>query len=172
MVGPANGRAPDSSDGLLRPIRQLPVLIRRNAEVLARARRLQAIAAGVPVVVLLAFCVLLAVGSLDGSAAVTMAWAVLGGLAAGLAQELPERAAESGVLRRERFGGLSTAAFVAARATVQLPVLALADVLILTVPAIAGRLQAGFGPSYLAVLISSVTGLAVGLAASVISARR
>ena len=70
--------------------RQLSVLIRRNAEVLARARRTQAILAIAPVVVLIAFCALLGAGALDGPAAVTLAWAVLGGLAAGLAYELPD----------------------------------------------------------------------------------
>ena len=55
------------------------------------------------------------------------------------------RRTESGVLRGERFSGLSTAAFALAKAAVLLPVLAVADALILAVPAIAGRLQAGFG---------------------------
>jgi ABC-type multidrug transport system ATPase subunit len=66
----------------LRPVSQLPVLIRREVEVIARGRRTQAILASVPVVILLAFCVLLEVGALDGPAVVTVAWAVLGGLAA------------------------------------------------------------------------------------------
>ena len=107
---------------------------------------MQAILAGAPVAVLLAFCVLLGAGALDGPAAVTLAWAVLGGLAAGLAYELPARGAEAGVLRRERFAGLSTAVFVLAKAAVLLPVLALADALILAVPAIeppAGRVRPG-----------------------------
>jgi ABC-type multidrug transport system ATPase subunit len=151
--------------GSLPPVGQLAVLIRRNAEALARNRRQRAIVAGSPVVVLLVLCVLLAVGALDGPGAVTLAWAVLGGLAAGLAYQLPARGTERGVLRRERFAGLSTAAFVAAKAAVLLPVLAVADVLILAVPAIADRLQAGFGLSYLAVFLSSAIGLAAATAA-------
>jgi hypothetical protein len=55
---------------------------------------------------------------------------------------------------------------------VLLPVLAVADAVILAVPAIAGRLQGGFGPAYLATAISSVIGLAAALAVTVISARR
>ncbi len=93
---------------------------------------------------LLAFCALLGAGALDGPAAVTLAWAVLGGLAAGLAYELPDSRTESGVLRGERFSGLSAAVFALSKAAVLLPVLAVADALILAVPAIAGRLQAGF----------------------------
>ncbi|MGH3253390.1 MAG: hypothetical protein ACRDOI_45215, partial [Trebonia sp.] len=169
-VGSPEGRAPGGRGGLGR-FRQLPALIRRDAEVIARARRAQAIAASVPVAVLLVLCVLLGAGALDGPAAVTLAWAVLGGLVTGLACELPMRGTESGVLRSEIFAGLSTAAFAAAKAAVLLPVLAAADALILTVPAIAGRLQAGFGPAYLSVLLSSAIGLAAALAVPVISAR-
>ena len=136
----------------------------RNAEVLARAKRQQAILAGAPVVVLLVFCVLLGVGALNGPAAVTLAWAVLGGLATGVAYELPARGPESSVLRRERFAGLSTAAFLTAKAAVLLPALAVADAVILALPALADRLQAGFGLSYLAVFCASLVGLAAATA--------
>jgi ABC transport system ATP-binding/permease protein len=153
------------------PARQWAVLIRRDAEVLACDRRMQVLLAGTPVAILLAFCVLLGCGALDGTGAVTLAWAVLGGLVTGLAYQLPARSAEAGVLGRERFSGLSTAAFALAKATVLVPLLALADVLILAVPAIAGRLPAGFGIAYLAVLLSSVVGLAIALALPVISSR-
>lgn len=167
-----DGQAPGAADGPLRPVSQLPVLIRRDVEVIARARRTQAILASMPVVILLAFCVLLGVGALDGPAVVTLAWAVLGGLAVGLAYELPVRGTEAGALRGEVFSGLSTGAFALAKAAVLLPVLAVADVLVLAVPAIAGRLPGGFGPAYLAVAISSAVGLAAALAIAVISARR
>jgi ABC-type multidrug transport system ATPase subunit len=156
----------------LRPVRQLPVLIRRNAEVIARTRRTQVILGCVPVAILLAFCVLLGTGALDGPAAVTLAWAVLGGLAAGLAYELPARGTDSGVLRGEIFSGLSTAAFAAAKAAVLLPVLAVADAVILAVPAAAGRLPGGFGPAYLAAAVSSAIGLAAALAVAAVAARR
>jgi hypothetical protein len=121
---------------------------------------------------LLAFCVLLGVGALDGPAVVTLAWAVFGGLAAGLAYELPARGSEAGALRGEIFSGLSTGAFALAKAAVLLPVLAVADVLVLAVPVIAGRLPGGFGPAYLTVVISSVVGLAAALAVAVRAARR
>jgi ABC-type multidrug transport system ATPase subunit len=141
------------------PVRQLPILISRNAEVLARARQQQVIMGAAPLAVLLVFSVLLGLGALDGRAAVTLAWAILGGLATGVAYEFPWRATEAGVLRRERFSGLSTAAFLTAKAIVLLPVLALADVLILAIPGMADRLQLGFGLSYLAVFAASVAGL-------------
>jgi ABC-type Mn2+/Zn2+ transport system ATPase subunit len=143
----------------LGPARQLPVLISRNAEVLARAWRQQAILAAAPLAVLLVLAMLLGVGALDGPAPVTLAWAVLGGFATGLAYELPARAPEAGVLRRERRTGVSVPAFLAAKAAVLLPLLALADLLILAVPGIADRLQAGFGLSYLEVFAASLVGL-------------
>ena len=59
-----------------------------------------------------------------------------------------------------------------AKAAVLLPVLAIADAVILAVPAADGRLQAGLGPAYLAVLIASAVGLAVALAVPVLAARR
>jgi hypothetical protein len=152
------------------PVRQWAVLTRRNAEVLGRDRRMQAVLAGTPVAILLGFCVLLGCGSLDGRGAVTLAWAVLGGLVVGLAYQLPARAAEAGILRRERFAGLSTGAFVLAKVTVLLPPLALACVLILAVPAIDDHLTAGFGIAYLAVLLSSLAGLAIALALPVLKA--
>jgi ABC-type multidrug transport system ATPase subunit len=171
-VSATDPRAHGARGGPLRPVRQLSVLIRRNAEVLARARRTQAIMAIAPVAVLLVFCALLGAGALDGPTAVTLAWAVLGGLAVGLAYELPDGGTESGVLRGETFSGPSTAVFVLAKAVVLLPVLAIADALILAVPALAGRLGAGFGLAYLAVLIASAVGLAAALAVPVLSARR
>ena len=62
--------------------------------------------------------------------------------------------------------------FALSKAAVLLPVLAIADALILAVPAIAGRLQAGFAVAYLAVLIASAVGLAAALAVPLLSARR
>jgi ABC-type multidrug transport system ATPase subunit len=164
-LGIPEQRQPARSAVPLRPARQLPVLIRRNAAVLARARRQQAILAAAPLIVILVLCGLLGAGALNGPAPVTLAWALVGGVVTGLAYELPARAAESGVLRRERFTGVSVPAFLAAKAMVLLPVLAVADLLVLVVPGIANRLQAGFGISYLAVFAASAVGLAAALAA-------
>ncbi len=167
-------RSPSLSPGAgpAGPVRQWAVLTGRDAEVLARDRRMQVRLAGTPSAVLLAFCVLLGAGALDGAAAVTLAWAVLGGFVVGLACQLPARAAGAAILRRERFSGLRTGAFIAAKGTVLLPVLALTDLLILAVPALAGRLPAGLGPAYLAVLLSSAAGLAIAIALPVLAARR
>ena len=85
------------------------VLTRRNAEVLARDQAHAGRACGRA---RRRYCSRSAccsgAGALDGRGAVTLAWAVLGGVVAGLAYQLPARAAEAGILRRERFAGLST----------------------------------------------------------------
>ena len=154
------------------PIRCWLVLVRRNAEVLARAKRALAVLLGMPLAVLLILCLLLGVGALNGATAVTLAWAVLGGLVTGLAYELPMQQAESRVLRRERFSGQGTAAFLAAKAAVLLPVLALADLVILAVPEADGHLRAGFGLAYLVVLAASLVGLGCALAIPALEARR
>ncbi len=161
VPGPREPARPATS---VRPARQLSVLARRGAEVLARSRRQQVTLAVAPVSVPVVFCVLLGVGALDGPAAVPLAWATVGALVTGAACELPMRAREAGVLRRERFAGLSVPAFLAAKAALLLPVLALACLLILAVPAAANRLQAGFWVSYGMVFAASVTGLAAATA--------
>jgi ABC-type multidrug transport system ATPase subunit len=166
---PPQNPPPGASPG--NPARQWAVLTERNAEVLARARRLQAVLVSVPAVVVLAFCVLLGSGALDGVAAVTLAWVVLGGLVTGLAYELPVRGSESAGLRRKRFPGLSPAVIAAANATVLLPLLAAADALILAVPGIAGRLQDGFGPAYLTAACASLIGLACARAVRAVTTR-
>jgi len=163
----AVGRSPAAA-----PIRSWLVLVRRNAEVLARARRALAVLVGTPVAAALILCLLTGVGALNGAAAVTLAWAVLGALVTGLACELPMQQAESEVLRRERFSGQGTTAFLAAKAAVLIPALALADLVILAVPAAAGHLRAGFGPAYLLVLAASLIGLGCALAIPALDARR
>jgi ABC-type multidrug transport system ATPase subunit len=150
----------------------LPVLIRRDAEVLARDRRTQGVLAGLPVLAALVCCLLLAAGALDGPVAVTLAWVVLGGLAAGLAYQLTDRSTERGLLRGERVSGLRPVAFILAKTAVLLPLLALADALILAVPEIAGRLRDGFGPAYLAAGCASLAGLACAFTVTVWPARR
>jgi ABC-type multidrug transport system ATPase subunit len=159
---------PATNGGLLRPVRQLSVLIKRNAWVLARWRPAQYALVAAPVVVALVFSLLLAAGALDGPSAVSLAWAVLGGLAVGLAYGVATGRGDVGVLRCERFAGLHTGAYVLARAAVLVPQLAVADLLILAVPGISGRLPAG--PAYVALVLASLAGLAVAVARTILSA--
>jgi ABC-type multidrug transport system ATPase subunit len=154
-------RPPSRRVAPLGPARQFPVLAARYVEVLARDRRRQLTLAAAPLAILLLCCVLFVSGALNGPAAVPLAWGILSGLTLGLTYGLPGRAREAAVLRRERSTGVSAPAFLTAKAAVLVPLLAVADLLILAVPAITNRLQTGFGLSYLEVFAASLVGLAV-----------
>jgi len=149
-----------------RPLRQLGTLVRRNADLLRRDRTGLAVLAAAPLAVLLALAVLLPAGALGPAhtSAACMAWAALGVFAAGLAYGLPQIRSEAGVLRAERFAGLSSAAYVLSKLAVLLPVIAAGDALILLVPALSYRLPAGgYGVAFALLLLSSVVALALAL---------
>jgi ABC-type multidrug transport system ATPase subunit len=145
-----------------RAVRQLPLLIRRNAEIAARSAVTRTVLAAAPAAVLLAFAVLIGAGAFNETGA-SLAWPVLGGFCIGLAYGLPQIRGELGVLRAERFGGLSATAYVLAKLVVLLPVLAVAGAAALAVPAAFGRLPHGYGPGYLTLLLCSAVGLALAL---------
>jgi len=150
------------SGSLILSARQLPVLIRRNAEIAARSVFARTVLVAAPAAVLLAFAVLIGAGAYNGTGA-CLAWPVLGGFCIGLAYGLPQVRGELGVLRAERFGGLSATAYVLAKLAVQLPVLAVAGAAALAVPAAFGRLPHGYSPGYLTLLLSSAVALALAL---------
>jgi hypothetical protein len=163
---PAAGRQKKRVAGVLRPARQLPLLAGRNAAVLARSVPARVVFAGLPAALLVAFAVLIGCGALDGHAAAS-AWLVAGGFGLGLGYGLPQVRDELGVLRAERFAGLSSTAYVLAKATIVLPLLAIADAIVLLVPAACSRLPAGYGPVYLTVLLSSAVAYFLALLISV-----
>jgi ABC-type multidrug transport system ATPase subunit len=147
-------------------LRQLSVLTRQNAELLARSWLSRVLLAGVPAAVLLSFALLIAAGAFDAPASCS-ALVVLGGVGTGLAYGLSHGHEEGGALRTERFAGLSAAAYVLAKLAVLLPVLALADAIALLAPALCSRLPHGYGPSYLTMVLSSAVMLALALLLSV-----
>ena len=153
---------------VFRPFRQWALLASRNAEAAGRSRRALAALAGPPVAVLLTFAVL----SLPGGAGPASFWAAAGGFFVGLAYGLPQVRPEIGVLRRERFGGLSAGAYVLAKAAVLLPLLAVVDAVLAGILRAAGRLPAGwsYGPTFLTMLLSSAGALGLGMLISLISA--
>jgi ABC-type multidrug transport system ATPase subunit len=153
--------APRPVTRLLTPAKRLAILLQRNADVLARSRYAKAVMAGVPAAILLTFLILLGIGALDGPAVVSLAWAVIAAVGTGVAYGLAGVHAESGVLRRERFAGLSYGSIACAKALIIFPALAVADLLILAVPGLSGRLTAGFAPAYLIALVASAIGLAL-----------
>jgi ABC-type multidrug transport system ATPase subunit len=151
------------------PFRQWSVLARRNIDVLVRSRPMLAALAGAPVAVLLAFLVLLGLGAFDAARPGASFWAVFGGFFVGLAYGLPQIRPELGMLRAERFCGLSPGAYVLAKAAVLAPPLAIADAVILLVPVLSGRLHGGgFWPVFVTVLLSSAVALGLGLLLSAV----
>jgi ABC-type multidrug transport system permease subunit len=154
-----------------RPLRQWSVLTRRNADILARSRLTLAILVGSPVAVLLMFLVLFRPGAFDSAhpspAATVMIlfWVAFGGFFFGLTYGLLQICAEFGVLRRERFAGLGAGAYVLAKVTVLLPVLAIVDALFLVVLRVLGRLPAGgdYPATFVTLLLSSAAALGLGL---------
>jgi ABC-type multidrug transport system ATPase subunit len=163
---PAGQPAYVRSGGPLPTAGQLFVLVRQNAELVARSWLTRAILIGTPLAVLVSFALLIGAGAFDAPAAGS-ALIVLGGSGIGLAYGLSHGQEEAGALRTERFAGLSAAAYVLARLAVLLPAVAAADAVALLVPAACSRLPHGYGPSYLTVLLSSMTVLALALLLSV-----
>ncbi|HMD94097.1 MAG TPA: ABC transporter permease, partial [Trebonia sp.] len=158
--GPAS-RLRAAAARVFRPVRQWAVLTKRNAEAAARSRPALATLAGPPVAVLLTFCV----ASLAAGTAAVPFWAAFGGFFVGLAYGLPQVHAEVGVLRRERFAGLSAGAYVLAKATVLLPLLGGAAAVLAAVLRAVGQPGAGggYGSTFLTMLLSAAAALGLGL---------
>jgi hypothetical protein len=149
---------------LIGPFRQWSALTARNVDALVRSKSALAALAGAPVAVLLAFLALLGLGALDPARPGGAFWAVFGGFFVGLAYGVPQIRPEVGALRAERFSGLSSGAYVLAKAAVLVPPLAVADAIVLLVPGLSGRLaDGGYGPVFVTLLLSSTVALALGL---------
>jgi ABC-2 type transporter len=97
-------------------------------------------------------------------------WTVFGAFFIGLGYGLPQICTELGVLRRERFGGLGAGTYVLAKAAALLPVLAVADAVVLLVFSALGRLPEGrgFGAAFVTLLLTSVPAFVLGLLISAV----
>jgi hypothetical protein len=97
-------------------------------------------------------------------------WTVFGAFFIGLGYGLPLICTELGVLRRERFCGLGAGPYVLAKATVLLPVLAVADAVVLLVLSALGRLPEGrgFGAVFVTLLLTSAPAFMLGLLISAV----
>ena len=94
---------------------------------------------------------------------------MFGGFFVGLAYGVPQIRPEVGALRAERFSGLSSGAYVLAKAAVLVPPLAVADAVLL-VPGLSGRLdEGGYGPVFVTLLLSSAVALGLGLLLSAVA---
>jgi hypothetical protein len=95
---------------------------------------------------------------------------VFGAFFIGLGYGLPLICTELGVLRRERFCGLGAGPYVLAKATVLLPMLAVADAVVLLVLGELGRLPEGrgFGAVFVTLLLTSAPAFMLGLLISAV----
>jgi ABC-type multidrug transport system ATPase subunit len=172
---PARAARPDDrhSAGVLR---QWWLLTWRNAEVLVRNRLTLTILLGSPVLVTAMMAVLFQPGAFErhGAADVGPAqivfWVAFAGFFFGLTYGLLQIVGEMAVFRREYRSGLSAGAYVAAKITVLVPVLAVVTVVLVGVLRALDRLPAADGGVYASLLVTllaeAVSALALGLLAS------
>ncbi|MGW3125044.1 ATP-binding cassette domain-containing protein [Streptomyces sp. NPDC001123] len=174
--GPAD--APSSS---VRPprvgaLRQWALLTRRGTALMLHNRLSAAVLAGSPVMIVAMFAVLFRAGAFDpaapdpGSSAMIMFWIAFGAFFFGLTYGLLQICTELPVLRREWLAGLRIGPYVASKLTTMLPVLAVADALLLTVLRALDRLPAAgwdtYGSLFVSSVLASAAALALGLLAS------
>jgi hypothetical protein len=152
-------------------LRQWALLTQRNADILTRSKLTAAMLAGSPLCVLLMFLVLFRPGAFDpahpspAATVMIMFWVAFGGFFFGLTYGLLAICAEWGVLRRERFAGLGAGAYVLAKVSVLLPLLAVVDLIFLVVLRLLGRLPAtgDYAAVFVTLLLCSASALGLGL---------
>jgi len=152
------------------------VLTCRNAEVLVRNRLTLAILLGSPVLVTAMMAVLFRPGAFerhspaDVGPAQIVFWVAFAGFFFGLTYGLLQIVGEMAVFRREHRSGLSVGAYVAAKISVLVPVLAVVTIVLLGVLRALDRLPAADWGVYTSLLVTllaeAVSALALGLLAS------
>ncbi|MER5766491.1 ATP-binding cassette domain-containing protein [Streptomyces sp. NPDC001985] len=152
------------------------LLTRRSAELLRRDRLSAAIMVGSPVMIVAMFALLFRPGVFDparpspSSTAMVLFWIAFGAFFFGLAYGLLQICAELAVVRRERLTTLRLGPYLAAKVTLLLPVLALADALLLAVLRAGDRLPEAapgvYGSLFVTSALASAAGLALGLLTS------
>ncbi|MFE5855290.1 ATP-binding cassette domain-containing protein [Streptomyces sp. NPDC056500] len=166
-------RSPSSGPGA---VGQWWLLTRRGGELLVRDRLSAAIMVGSPLMIVAMFALLFRPGVFDpdrpspSSTAMVLFWIAFGAFFFGLAYGLLQICGELGVVRRERLTTLRLGPYLASKVTLLLPVLALADALLLLVLRAGDRLpDAGmdvYGSLFLTSALASAAGLALGLLTS------
>ncbi|MEU9348823.1 ATP-binding cassette domain-containing protein [Streptomyces sp. NPDC048278] len=172
---------PDAVSPKARPrrvgaLRQWALLTRRGTALLLHNRLSVAVLAGSPVMIVAMFAVLFRSGAFDpaapdpGSSAMIMFWIAFGAFFFGLTYGLLQICTELPVLRREWLAGLRIGPYVASKLTTMLPVLAVADGLLLLVLRALDRLPAAgwdtYGSLFASSVLASAAALALGLLAS------
>ncbi|MEU5401547.1 ATP-binding cassette domain-containing protein [Streptomyces sp. NPDC005963] len=166
-------RTPSSGPGALA---QWWLLTRRGGELLVRDRLSAAIMVGSPLMIVAMFALLFRPGVFDphrpspSSTAMVLFWIAFGAFFFGLAYGLLQICGELGVVRRERLTTLRLGPYLASKVTLLLPVLALADAILLLVLRAGDRLpDAGadvYGSLFVTSALASAAGLALGLLTS------
>ncbi|MFJ5275079.1 ATP-binding cassette domain-containing protein [Streptomyces sp. NPDC088358] len=157
-------------------VRQWSLLTRRGTALLLHDRLSAAVLAGSPVMIVAMFAVLFRAGAFDpaapdpGSTAMIMFWIAFGAFFFGLTYGLLQICTELPVLRREWLAGLRIGPYLASKLTTMLPVLAVADALLLVVLRALDRLPAAewttYGSLFVSSVLASAAALALGLLAS------
>ncbi|MFE5035380.1 ATP-binding cassette domain-containing protein [Streptomyces sp. NPDC056683] len=157
-------------------LRQWTLLTRRGTALMVHNRLSAAVLAGSPVMIVVMFAVLFRAGAFDpaapdpGSSAMIMFWIAFGAFFFGLTYGLLQICTELPVLRREWLAGLRIGPYVASKLTTMLPVLAVADGLLLVVLRALDRLPAAgwdtYGSLFGSSVLASAAALALGLLAS------
>ncbi|MFI2007720.1 ATP-binding cassette domain-containing protein [Streptomyces jumonjinensis] len=158
------------------PLAQWLLLTRRGGELLLRDRLSAAIVVGSPLMIVAMFALLFRPGVFDparpspSSTAMVLFWIAFGAFFFGLAYGLLQICAELAVVRRERLTTLRLGPYLASKVTLLLPVLALADAILLGVLRAGDRLpHAGpgvYGTLFVTSALASAAGLALGLLTS------
>ena len=157
-------------------LRQWWLLTRRNAEILVRNRLTLAILLGSPVLVTAMMAVLFQPGAFEGRGAADVGpaqvvfWVAFAGFFFGLTYGLLQIVGEQAIFRREHRSGLSAGAYVTAKISVLVPVLAAVTAVLLGVLRALDRLPAAGWGVYTSLLVTllaeAVSALALGLLAS------
>ncbi|MGW7544438.1 ATP-binding cassette domain-containing protein [Streptomyces sp. NPDC054770] len=168
--------SPPSDAARVGVLAQWSLLTRRGTALLLHNRLSVAVLAGSPVMIVAMFAVLFRAGAFDpaapdpGSTAMIMFWIAFGAFFFGLTYGLLQICTELPVLRREWLAGLRIGPYVASKLTTMLPVLAVADALLLVVLRALDRLPAAgwdtYGSLFASSVLASAAALALGLLAS------
>jgi ABC-type multidrug transport system ATPase subunit/ABC-type multidrug transport system permease subunit len=182
-AGPRAGAAPPipvTRPEVKRPsmFRQWWLLTQRNVDVLVRNRLTMVVLLGSPVLVTVMMATLFkrgafgTAGAADVGPAQIVFWIAFDGFFFGLTYGLLQIVGEMAVFRRERLAGLSVAAYVAAKITTLLPVLAAVSAVLLAVLRLLGRLPAAgwdvYAVLFVTILVEATSALALGLFASAV----
>lgn len=175
-AGATGSAVPAPAAARVGAVRQWALLTRRGTALLLHNRLSVTVLAGSPLMIVAMFAVLFRGGTFDpadpdpGSTAMIMFWIAFGAFFFGLTYGLLQICAELPVLRREWLAGLRLGPYVASKLTTMLPVLAVADAVLLAVLRMLDRLPPAGWDTYASLfataLLASAAALALGLLAS------